>query len=370
MRKLAIIHFQPVELYPPVQNLLNYLGKAENNYLIEVFTTAAVQHISKFQCETQRVKIRRLGKSGIKNPLLRYLSYFNFFFFSLIYLIKIKPQRILYFETLSSYPVYLYKQYFNTATEILIHYHEYSSPKEITEGMKLNKFFHEGERHLYPHALWISHTNDYRMKLFTDDEASTVIGNPHILPNYPPKNWQVSTVRSAGTPLKIILAGVVGLETMYIREFSEWVLHQEGNVIWDIYTFVADNKTKFFLDSLNTRFINLKNAVEYKDLPVVLRNYDIGVILYKGHIPNYIYNAPNKLFEYYVNGLDVWFPEQMIGAHRFITANSFPKVIPIKFENISAISLKTLTDKSNLKFLIHDYSCESVLNKLNETLLN
>lgn len=52
----------------------------------------------------------------------------------------------------------------------------------------------------------------------------------------------------------------------------------------------------------------LDSGINYSDLPGVIRAYDVGVILYNGHIANYVFNAPNKLFEYLACGLDVWSP--------------------------------------------------------------
>ena len=59
--------------------------------------------------------------------------------------------------------------------------------------------------------------------------------------------------------------------------------------------------------------INFRGAISQSDFPLIISQYQIGLVLYKGHIPNYIYNAPNKLFEYLACGLDVWYPICMKG---------------------------------------------------------
>ncbi|HSZ87668.1 MAG TPA: hypothetical protein VK787_16660 [Puia sp.] len=365
-KKIVIIHFQPLELYPPIQNLINFFGCETAEHQISIITTGSKNKIPSFQ--TKNIRIFRFGKSGERNVFFRYFNYFIFYSFSLIKLIIKKPNRIFYFETLSSYPAFLYKKYFNRNTEILIHYHEYSSPQEIAHGMKLNKIFHEREKYLYPDALWISHTNEHRMELFKKDEYPVLINNAHILPNYPPASWQTSDEKNISEPLKIIMIGALGFDTMYVKEFAEWIIQQNGKVIWDIYSFTISSGAKSYLESLHTKYITLKESVEYKKLPEVLKNYNVGVILYKGHIPNYIYNAPNKLFEYHVSGLDVWFPEKMTGAFSYIKTDSYPKILPVNFEKLSDLKTTDLTNRDGLQFIIRKYSSEIIFKELQSAL--
>jgi len=367
-RRIVIIHFQPVELYPPVQNLINFLGAKTNQHEISVITTKAGNKIPGFQ--TENIKILRFGRTQRQNSFMRYLNYGVFYFFSLIYLLRVNPDRIFYFETLSSYPAFLYKKWVGKKTELLIHYHEYTSPAEILQGMALNKIFHAKEKKLYPDALWVSHTNEFRMALFQKDEYPVSISHAHILPNYPPASWQVSQTEPISEPLKIVMVGALGLDTMYVKEFAEWIIRQQGGAVWDIYSFTITEEVRSYLASLQTRFITVKASVAYKNLPEVLKNYNVGVILYKGHIPNYVFNAPNKLFEYHVNGLDVWFPEQMSGMHKFIKVNSYPKVVPVKFEQMEFLTISDLIKRDGLKQIIEKYSSESALEELGEILLN
>lgn len=362
LKKIVIIHFQPVELYPPIQNLINFLESETTEQKISVITTRSKNNIPAFQ--TKNVKIFRFGKTGIKNVFLRYVNYIFFYSFSLIKLIIKKPDRVFYFETLSSYPAFLYKKYFNKKTGILIHYHEYSSPEEIEHGMKLNKIFHKREKNIYTDALWISHTNEYRMELFKKDEYPLLINNARILPNYPPGNWRASHEKIISEPLKIIMVGALGFDTMYVKEFAEWIIQQNGKAIWDIYSFTISDEAKIYLESLHTNYITLKGSVEYKKLPEVFKSYHVGVILYKGHIPNYIFNAPNKLFEYHVNGLDVWFPEKMAGALSYIKTDSYPKILPVNFEKFSDLKTTDLINRKSLQFVIRKYSSEIVFKEL------
>ena len=54
---------------------------------------------------------------------------------------------------------------------------------------------------------------------------------------------------------------------------------------------------RIFIKNKN-QYVQFKGHINYDNLPTTLNKYQVGVILYKGHIPNYVYNAPNKLFEY------------------------------------------------------------------------
>ena len=44
--------------------------------------------------------------------------------------------------------------------------------------------------------------------------------------------------------------------------------------------------------------MNVHPCVPYMDLPMVLTEFDLGLIIYRGLIPNYQFNQPNKLWEY------------------------------------------------------------------------
>ena len=120
---------------------------------------------------------------------------------------------------------------------------------------------------------------------------------------------------------------------MYTKEFADWVIQQQGNVTWDIYSYDAKNVKQFFTE-LNCDFIRLKGGINYEELPAILAQYDVGIILYTGHIANYMYNAPNKLFEYLACGLDVWFPSIMKGSLPYVTRQTYPKVLALDFTDL------------------------------------
>src|SRR5882724_4701539 len=101
-----IIHFGPLELYPPVQNLIRELEKENQSRRFIVLTTAKSEKtLTTFQT-TGNIEIIRLGRSGRNlRPLDRYLNYLIFYSTSLFYLWRYRPHQVMYFETISSWPV-------------------------------------------------------------------------------------------------------------------------------------------------------------------------------------------------------------------------------------------------------------------------
>ncbi len=370
MSNVAIIHFQPLELYPPIQNLIRFIeSRLEDNKLI-ICTTAAKTNNRQFNSTSTKIKIKVLGRSGNKlPPLQRYYYYLVFNLGCLIHLILTKPQRILYYETISSFPVFIYKKYINPKTEILIHYHEYTSPEEYKMGMKLVKLFHKYEKELYPITTWISHTNEQRMQHFVNDIAPILARNQYILPNYPPKTWYSGIPVQVNVPIKIIYVGSFSMDTMYTLEFAKWVISQNGKVTWDIYSPTITEEIAEYFNSLGSPWINILGSVTYDELPNIIRKYNIGVVLYNGHIPNYIYNAPNKLFEYLACGLDVWVPTVMTGSLPYITNSTYPKVIGIDFTALPDFILSNAIDRNGYVYKPTTYFCEYVLEDIVKQLL-
>jgi len=370
MSKLAIVHFQPLELYPPIQNLIHFIRPRSEGNEIDVYTTATCKKTVQFKTDAAGTIIKRLAKSGNQLPgLSRYYNYLLFYVGCLYNLIRLKPKKILYFETLSSFPVYIYKRYFNSKTEVFIHYHEYTATEEYNTGMKLAKLFHKQEKKLYPKASWVSHTNIYRMQKFVADLQLVTINNQQVLPNYPPKSWETKPKLIINMPVKIIYVGALSLDTMYVKEFAVWVKQQNGKVVWDIFSTNITGAAMSYLDSLASSWINIKSGVPYHELPAIIKKYAVGVVLYNGHIANYINNAPNKLFEYLASGLDVWFPTVMKGSLPYITKDSFPKVIAVDFTALPQFNLANTIDRNGFSCKPTAFFCEDALEDITKQFL-
>jgi hypothetical protein len=360
---IVIVHFHPLAYYPPVQNLLNFISEKSISNRVYVITTKSKENkLKSYAAGNANISIHTYGSVGKGDFFLwRYFNYGIFYFLCFLKLIRTRPRAVLYFETLSSFPSYLYKRFVNKGARILIHYHEYASAAEYEKGMKLERVFHKYEKLLFPFASWVSHTNKERMQKFQADISPVTIKNPFILPNYPPLSWAAVRQKKNTAPYSIVYAGALGMDTMYIKEFAVWVENQNGLVEWDIYSQQDASQLMDYLLTVNSKHIHFRGCVDYSDLPAVLGNYNVGVILYKGHIDNYIYNAPNKLFEYLAAGLDVWFPVQMLGCMPYCTNHTYPKVVPVDFDNLRMLESTRIFLHNGMEYFPSAYYCEMVL---------
>ena len=130
---IAIVHYLPLEFYPPVTNMLSLFDSSSDN--VHVFST----HNDKGRkiYKNDWVYIHRYPMPGKESAPTRFYKNMLFNWKVLYQLIKLKPKAILYFETYSAYPVYLYKKYFNRNVPVYIHCHEYFSPDWYRNAMRL-----------------------------------------------------------------------------------------------------------------------------------------------------------------------------------------------------------------------------------------
>lgn len=364
MTKLFIFHFAPLELYPPVQNLIQELA-ASQDFSVQVFTSASSK-VKLFKSNGD-VRIHRLFNMGGQSSFKRVVGYIRFNVAGIAALIWNRPSTVLYFETLSSLPPVFYKRFINRSARLLIHYHEYATKQEIASGPSMVAALHAYESEVYDRASWVSHTNEARLKMFMQDVRPSVISHPFVLPNFPPHGWQQAPKRAVDLPLKVVYCGALSLTTMYTKEFAAWVIAQGGKVLWDIYTYNFSTDTKQYLEELECDWIRFLPGIAYDELPGILPKYHLGIILYKGHILNYIYNAPNKLFEYLACGLDVLVPDVMIGSVPYVDQHRLPKVIALNFNEIPATLIEELANR-NYPIRTDGYFCEDALAPLIEKL--
>lgn len=336
--KLALIHFNPIESYPPAINMIRYLS---NNSDFKIIVHTTVKENSNWIFSEDNTNITRT-KTKKSTAILRYLLYFTFNFKTLALLIASQPSIVICYETLSVLPVYIYKFFF-VNKKVLIHFHEYTSAMEIEKASLYMKFLTKIESFLLPQAEWVSHTNGDRLNLFEKDYPRIKFKHLAILPNYPPNAWKKfagkKNNREDRKSMKFVYVGALSPEATYVKEFSEWVNRQEGTVTWDVF---SSNHSKNLLTipgTFESPWINFKGEVLYDDLPTILSQYDVGVIFYRGIIPNHIYSAPNKLFEYLSVGLNVWISKELLGSKPYITKDNSNRIqiidynrLPLEFE--------------------------------------
>jgi hypothetical protein len=357
--KIALLHFQPLELYPPVMNCIRDMEEAKVSDL-KILSTH-----SKNNWFSAPYSIFRLGNYATSR-WSRYWTYLYFNFVSFFFLCYYRPKKVLYYETYSSWPVYWYKKLF-PSVYIFIHFHEYVSENEKKESSAYYKYLLKKETALLKKAIWISHTNEDRMQLFQQDYPFLSKDQCHILPNYPPADWairsqQIRANRKVSGFKRLVYVGALGLNSTYIREIAEWINSQKGIYTLDIYCNSVEEEIFEFFHNMNSSFISINSAIPYYELPELLATYDIGLVLYKGHIPNYVYNVPNKVYEYLVCGLQVLCSHDLISTSNFKDNYSIKKISIIDFNDLEYLPNKNWVNDTVFEpvSLIHN----SLLNKL------
>jgi len=363
MKKIAVVHYMPLEFYPPVTNFLNVVVQSKNleirvwtshnNKKREVYNNSSIFSISrtKFPALSDN-KIVRLFKYGLSNVRC------------LLGLIICNPDKILYYESFSAWPVYWYLKVFNKHAELFIHYHEYSSIEWYRKGMRLVYEYNKLENKLlYKKASWISQTNEDRIKLFLKDNPTLESAKMRSLPNYPPSSWSkfLNDDKPKNKVLKTVYIGSLSLESTYIKEYCEWVLLQNGGVLFDIYAYNLHEDTVIYLADLNSDYIKFyKKGVNYNTIPKLLVKYDVGLILYKALTDNYKFNAPNKLFEYLACGLQVWYSDKMLGIKPYVTS----QVLSVDFESVEMFSLLDTINTNSSVAKTNAFTAEGALQPL------
>jgi hypothetical protein len=338
MKKLVLIHFQPIEKYPPVMNMINVLGVMEDLQCI-VFSMKAVDPWFNSPTNCKLVRWGRVSNQAIA----RYVGYIKFNIFSLIQLLFTKPTAIIAYETYSLWPVYWYQKW-NKSVRVHLHYHEYVSPEENQNSSIYLKYLHQLEQKLWSHKATLSHTNSDRMDLFLRD--NTFIDRKHTLiwPNYPPLSWlavarEQKNITHTET-IKLVHVGAVGMATMYIEEMVNWVIAQEGKYSLAFITDNIDEQAKSFLDTQTSELILVRAGVNYFELPKVLLKYDMGLTLYNGHIPNHTYSVPNKVMEYLVCGLPVAYSKELISTRKFINEYQIANCVELDFSDLTGLQFQ------------------------------
>ncbi len=358
---MYIFHFLAIENYPPLQNFIRFLDSR--------YATVCLSTKGKRESENYPTKIVRLGKSQEKKIQL-YICYLLFNVVGLLSLIIKRPRNVLYYESISAFPPLIYKRYFNRNARIFVHYHEYTTIEEFNSSSFFNRIFHRLEQKMYSKLEWISHTNQVRLNKFLNDEKITYTdAKHHILPNYPSKDWGLSNTKyKEGEILKFIYVGYAAdIKSTFSEEIINYLAKQSIPCILDFYCVNPSSLPIQLQGKIGNVLIEIYQPIKYQQLPSVISQYHIGLILYKGINLNSIHIAPNKLFEYYNCGLDVWYPNIMEGIMEY-QSQKFPKVIALDFKNLHQYKLNELIQIGTSSNIKKTYFAEEVYDKLEKSL--
>jgi hypothetical protein len=341
MIKVDIFHFRELEKYPPILNLLSY-------------------------SEKQGLKLKCFsGRYYGKNKLIILTDYCLFTIRSFCFILFSKSKNILYFESISSIPVYLlFLVLPYSKKKLFIHYHEFFDKNEYRKQSFFERLGRILEIKLLKKAIWISHTNKDRMVHFHQEFPDIDKRFLRILPNYPPSSWLKASnqVRIKNNNLiNLVYIGSLSDKGMYLENLLEMVGNNPRFTV-DFYSHKFTDEVTKIISKYSNCYI--KGAIAYKDIPKLKGFYDIGLVLYKGLSINFKYNAPNKIFEYLALDLDVWCSDKLITAREYERLDFFPKMIMVDYENLKHFNLEMAINRDGLTYKPSEYVCESVYEQL------
>jgi hypothetical protein len=285
-------------------NFINDL--IDQNYKSRISVITSVNNSPFSSIKFKGVNIFRLGLI-VASPFLRYFFYFIFNLFGTIILLLKRPDFIFVFESFSIFPAYIYSIFFKKA-KVHIHFHEYISLPEKTAASLYMKLLFHFERILI-FANTCSHTNEDRKSLYLADYPLLRPNAVYVFPNLPPRSWWLEFGRwkkcSISKKIKLVHFGVLSAETMFLEEILVWVSSNANELELTFFSQEITKSAKDLFVKYHSPSIILKNPVDYFNIPKILINFNIGLVLYKGHNPNYLFNIPNKVFEYISCGVKV-----------------------------------------------------------------
>jgi hypothetical protein len=188
------------------------------------------------------------------------------------------------------------------------------------------------------------------------------------MPNFPPSSWLNERIGSVGKPVRLVYIGSISLNSFFLDELIDWLKSMNGMFSCDFYSLNAQQDAIGIINA-HPGLTSFKGAVFYEELPRVLAQYDVGIVMYKILEKNMIYNAPNKLFEYLACGLDVWFSSTLLSSYAYETIGTYPKVISVDFTNLESFDYKAALSHYGLTYKKSTFVMEAVYEEFYKALL-
>ena len=185
----------------------------------------------------------------------------------------------------------------------------------------------------------IIHAEPNRLEYFkahypVGDARMVVIENfPYFIRDLPTRDWS--------GPLRVLYLGALG-EDRYTFELIEAFRGFGESIQLDLVGFARDD----FADRMNKRFgdrpganVRILPAIPSSEIPELLRDYHIGIALYRNDNLNNYYCAPNKVYDYLMNGMPV-------------IANDYPGLRAVLEDNRVGACIENV-DEASLREAIH-----------------
>lgn len=312
---------------------------------VSVITTKNTSPFAKIKY--LNTEVFRLG-SVSERAIVRYVSYIVFNLFGTLLLFAKRPDSIIVYESLSIFPAFIYSRIMKHK-KIHIHYHEYMSAVEKNNASGYMKYLFSCEEKLLQ-SYSCSHTNEDRKKMFLTDHPCLKEEQVFVFPNLPPSYWwkEYGQYKKPwnGGKIKLVYVGALDVDTMFLEEILNWVKENPNELEITLFSHQFNTKTKDSLKNFSANNIFLMPAKNYSELPAELVKFDIGLVLYNGHIPNFIYNVPNKVFEYLYCGNKVLSDNCLVSLGKLNLRN----IVLTKFNEIQNFEISKLRDLLNRDF--------------------
>lgn len=281
MPKALILHFNSIERYPPATNVAGHLKSIGMD--VKVVSTAVGNTPASRGALTKLALTWEFAKFHLS--AMNALTFGSF-------------DLVIAYEHLSILPIHWIRKT-NLSQRLWLHFHEYTSHAEIASAGAFSSLCWKHVHEVVRRSDFTSHTNDWRLNRFRSDMGLKAMTDDRFgcIPNTPPQAWLDRTPEHWNSPtptkrpLRLVYHGALHPDTTYIERLCELLDEGNGEMTLDVFT--NDN-----LDDISSAHMNVHPSVPYMDLPEVLAEFDLGLIIYRGLIPNYQFNQPNKLWEY------------------------------------------------------------------------
>ncbi|WP_354694204.1 hypothetical protein [Elongatibacter sediminis] len=365
--KVAYLHILPLEYYPPACTFLDTLA-AEKSVDVRVYTTCNLRGRKPY-CN----KSVTIDRGDAPNPgalrVLRLLTTIKWHVKTAFSLRRFQPDSIVYVEPHSAIAAWLFLRFFSGKARLYVHHHEFYEQRDfLRPGMQLPRIGNLKERQfLFPRAEWISQTNEDRLRLAMRDNPAISDTAWRVLPNYPPAEWCTKRDVNAagwGQPVRLIYVGSASFEDTYIQEITRWASRYPKDIQLHICGYNVKADVFEWLDQ--QRFSNVTyepDGCAYEELPSILTEFDIGLVLYKGNTTNFVFNIPNKVYEYLCCGLEVWYPTEMTSIKKFQGEHSLP-LRELDFSNLVHFDSSDLQPLGRAPSRARDFTAEQAFDPL------
>ena len=369
--KLVLLHQLSLERYPPAANLLRTLHQQAR---LEAAVITTSDNVAPGAAVPSELPVWRLPFASPQDSIWRRWGMaFLWHLRAAVICWWLKPAAVISMEPHSALAAWLWLVLLRGRSRLLLHHHEYYTPADYLRlGNRLTRLNRWFENRLLRQAVWVSQTNSDRLRLFRTDHPELTDGQCHVLPNYPPRAWlqslpaERSWPSSDAGPLRLVYVGSVSLHDTWIGPLVEW-LNSPANsgCTLDVFCYNLDPTTRSFLQKQTSPAVRFHGqGVDYDQLPQLLSKFDVGLILYRCNTVNFVWNASNKLFEYLMCGLDVWYPSCMLGVRPYARSDAAPRVLETDFEKLDQLNLAERRDRAGLPWQPWTTTCEDALEPL------